>query len=160
MTLGARLTAERKRLKKTVLEFANDCAVSKSAQINFEKDRQAPGSAYLLAASRLGVDVGFVLVGKPGIYVPGLSPDRRPEIEELIDDYLATTSEIQERVRLMLIGAPKPTLRERGSTAETSDEKKLLKRYRDLGQVQREQALNMLKVLALGGDNTNKENPR
>ena len=62
--VGERLVEERKRLAKTVAGMAEECAVSKQAQINFEKGRQLPGGAYLIAAARLGVDVSYVLTGQ------------------------------------------------------------------------------------------------
>ena len=62
--VGERLVEERKRLAKTVAGMAKECAVSKQAQINFEKGRQLPGGAYLIAAARLGVDVSYVLTGQ------------------------------------------------------------------------------------------------
>lgn len=61
--VGERLAEERKRLIKTVAGMAEECAVSKQAQINFEKGRQLPGGAYLIAAAALGVDVSYVLTG-------------------------------------------------------------------------------------------------
>lgn len=55
------------------------------------------------------------------------------------------------------------TGRREGSNASTStdlpsDERKLLKRYRALGELQRKQALDMLQVLALGGSSSGHTN--
>jgi len=63
--VGERLVEERKRLAKTVAGMAEECSVSKQAQINFEKGRQLPGGAYLIAAAALGVDIAYVLTGQP-----------------------------------------------------------------------------------------------
>lgn len=62
-TLGARLREERARLGLTQPAFATACGAKKTSQINYEADRRRPDSAYLTAASALGVDVLYVLTG-------------------------------------------------------------------------------------------------
>ncbi|MBB6259343.1 MULTISPECIES: helix-turn-helix domain-containing protein [Xanthomonas] len=64
MSVGLRLKEERKRIGLTQTELAERCGLSKRAQLNFEKDEQLPGGAYLLAATVLGVDVLYVLTGE------------------------------------------------------------------------------------------------
>ncbi|MCC4622235.1 helix-turn-helix domain-containing protein [Xanthomonas cassavae CFBP 4642] len=63
MTFGKRLKDERKRLDLTQDELATQLGVTRYAQINFEKDINLPGGAYLLAALDRGVDVMYVLSG-------------------------------------------------------------------------------------------------
>ncbi|WDM66300.1 helix-turn-helix domain-containing protein [Xanthomonas cucurbitae] len=63
MTVGKRLKDERKRLDLTQDELATQLGVTRYAQMNFEKDINLPGGAYLLAALDRGVDVMYVLSG-------------------------------------------------------------------------------------------------
>lgn len=63
MTVGKRLKDERKRFGLTQDEMAVQLGVSRYAQLNFEKDINLPGGAYLLAALDRGVDVMYVLTG-------------------------------------------------------------------------------------------------
>ncbi|MEA9586402.1 helix-turn-helix domain-containing protein [Xanthomonas sp. WHRI 10064A] len=63
MTVGKRLKDERKRFGLTQDEMATQLGVSRYAQLNFEKDINLPGGAYLLAALDRGVDVMYVLSG-------------------------------------------------------------------------------------------------
>ncbi|MBZ2436261.1 transcriptional regulator [Xanthomonas perforans] len=70
MSLGARLKAERKRLRLTQIEMAEACGISRWAQLYFEKDINVPGGAYLLAAYAAGVDVMYVLLGQPSKIEP------------------------------------------------------------------------------------------
>ncbi|WP_225042005.1 helix-turn-helix domain-containing protein [Xanthomonas campestris] len=64
MTVGKRLKDERKRFGLTQDEMATQLGVSRYAQLNFEKDINVPGGAYLLAALDRGVDVLYVLTGQ------------------------------------------------------------------------------------------------
>ncbi|MGS0640550.1 helix-turn-helix domain-containing protein [Xanthomonas oryzae pv. oryzicola] len=63
MTVGKRLKEERKRLGLTQDEMAVQLGLTRYAQLNFEKDVNLPGGAYLLAALERGVDVMYVLSG-------------------------------------------------------------------------------------------------
>ncbi|OAX88918.1 transcriptional regulator [Xanthomonas nasturtii] len=63
MTVGKRLKEERKRLGLTQDEMAVQLGLTRYAQLNFEKDINLPGGAYLLAALSRGVDVMYVLSG-------------------------------------------------------------------------------------------------
>lgn len=67
-TVGARLLTERKRLGLTQIEMAEHCGVSRWAQLNFEKDTNLPGGAYLIAAHHIGVDILYVLTATPPSY--------------------------------------------------------------------------------------------
>jgi transcriptional regulator with XRE-family HTH domain len=64
MSIGKRLKEERKRLRMTQEEMGTACGLSKWAQLNFEKDENVPGGAYLLAALSRGVDLMYVLTGQ------------------------------------------------------------------------------------------------
>lgn len=64
MTVGKRLKDERKRLGLTQDEMAVQLGLTRYAQLNFEKDINLPGGAYLLAALDRGVDVMYVLSGQ------------------------------------------------------------------------------------------------
>lgn len=70
MSVGKRLKEERKRLGLTQEEIAVQLDVSRYAQLNFEKDINLPGGAYLLAAIARGVDVMYVLSGQRSEYDP------------------------------------------------------------------------------------------
>ncbi|WP_031421355.1 helix-turn-helix domain-containing protein [Xanthomonas euvesicatoria] len=63
MTVGKRLKEERKRLGLTQEEMAVQLGLTRYAQLNFEKNINLPGGAYLLAALDRGVDVMYVLSG-------------------------------------------------------------------------------------------------
>ncbi|MEB1626269.1 helix-turn-helix domain-containing protein [Xanthomonas campestris pv. campestris] len=63
MSVGKRLKEERKRLGLTQEEMAVQLGLTRYAQLNFEKDVNLPGGAYLLAALDRGVDVMYVLSG-------------------------------------------------------------------------------------------------
>ncbi|WP_244220769.1 helix-turn-helix domain-containing protein [Pseudomonas kribbensis] len=63
-TLGERLREERDRLGINQNDFADIGGVKRNSQGNYENDRQRPDTAYLLAISRIGVDVMYVLFGR------------------------------------------------------------------------------------------------
>ncbi|MFL9926642.1 helix-turn-helix transcriptional regulator [Herbaspirillum lusitanum] len=65
ITLGQRLKEERKRLALTQPEFALAGGVEKATQINYEQDKRAPNTDYLVAIAGIGVDIGYVLLGIP-----------------------------------------------------------------------------------------------
>ncbi|OOW80449.1 transcriptional regulator [Xanthomonas campestris pv. vitiswoodrowii] len=70
MTVGKRLKEERKRLGLTQDEMAVQLGLTRYAQLNFEKDINLPGGAYLLAALDRGVDVMYVLSGHRALLDP------------------------------------------------------------------------------------------
>ena len=47
-------------------ELAERCGITREQQGRFERDDNAPGGAYLVAAAALGVDVVYVLTGLAG----------------------------------------------------------------------------------------------
>ncbi|MFS2114345.1 helix-turn-helix domain-containing protein [Herbaspirillum frisingense] len=64
-TIGERLKAERARLGFNQTEFAGVGGVQRRAQVFYEQDERRPDAGYLLAVSRLGVDVQYVVTGTP-----------------------------------------------------------------------------------------------
>ena len=105
--VGERLVEERKRLAKTVAGMAEECAVSKQAQINFEKGRQLPGGAYLIAAARLGVDVSYVLTGqRAGGVKP--APTLTEEEETMLGYFRDASKEVRRAALGALLGASAP----------------------------------------------------
>jgi transcriptional regulator with XRE-family HTH domain len=64
ITTGARIRQERRRLGLTQDDFAKKVGVHRRTQVNYESGIRGPDSAYLEAASRIGVNVGYVLTGE------------------------------------------------------------------------------------------------
>lgn len=60
---------ERERLRLSQPAFAELGGAKKHSQINYESDRRAPDSDYLSAIAKHGVDVLYILTGRP---TPGL----------------------------------------------------------------------------------------
>lgn len=60
---GKRLKEERERLGLSQAKFAEECGVGKTAQYTYEKGTRHPGSLYLDAAEKLGVDTVYVMTG-------------------------------------------------------------------------------------------------
>lgn len=65
MSIGSRLTEERKRSGLTQADFAEKVGVSRNTQINYEADKREPTSAYLQAVKAVDIDVDYVLYGMP-----------------------------------------------------------------------------------------------
>lgn len=63
-TVGARIRAERLALKLTQDAFSKRVGVHRRTQVNYESGEREPDTTYLEAASRIGVDIGYVLTGK------------------------------------------------------------------------------------------------
>lgn len=63
-TLGERLREERDRLGINQNELADIGGVKRNSQGNYERGRQNPDTAYLLAIAKVGVDVMYVLFGR------------------------------------------------------------------------------------------------
>lgn len=55
----------RKAKSLSQAEFAERCGIGRTGQINFEKNLNQPGAAYLLALEALGIDASYVLTGRP-----------------------------------------------------------------------------------------------
>lgn len=63
--LGSRLRQERKRLRLTQIEFAELGGVAQNAQGHYENGKRVPKADYLQRLSVAGVDIPYVLSGKP-----------------------------------------------------------------------------------------------
>ena len=64
MTMGERLKEERLRIGVNQTVLAEKCGVTKNTQLAYEKGERNPDTAYLAAASSLGVDVLYVITGQ------------------------------------------------------------------------------------------------
>lgn len=63
MSIGDRISKERKRLKLTQAEFALKMGVSLSSQKRFEANERAPSVHYIGDMAKLGADIGYVMSG-------------------------------------------------------------------------------------------------
>lgn len=82
---GARLVAERERLKCEPLEFAEMLGFGKSTQYRYEKGERSPDGEYLSAAHKKGVDILYVITGnRTGVGVMQEQPSYTPA-ERLAD---------------------------------------------------------------------------
>ncbi|MBJ2206667.1 helix-turn-helix transcriptional regulator [Pseudomonas carnis] len=100
--IGARLQAERKRLGLNQDQFGDAVGVSKRTQAAYEAGTTDPTSVYLnRAASKLGVDVLFVVTGVP---IPRPVSDLSTGEEKLVCRYRSLPEGDQEVVD-RIIGA-------------------------------------------------------
>ncbi len=60
-----RLRHERKRLGMNQTDFAAAGGVQQHAQVNYEKGARYPDAGYLVGIAELGVDVQYLLTGRP-----------------------------------------------------------------------------------------------
>lgn len=98
-TLGDRLREERKRLALSQTEFASRCSTSQKVQTSSETGKQLPGSAYLLAAASIGVDVGYVLTGVRTVRPPGMNHHELELFNQIVDLFSRLSD---EQLRLLL----------------------------------------------------------
>lgn len=98
MTIGSRLKDERARLRMSQTDFASAAGVSKNTQINYEKDERSPDAAYLVAVAAVGVDVNFVLFGKP---MPVADESLNQAEAEVLGYYRGMSDYNKESVRRM-----------------------------------------------------------
>lgn len=61
---GARIRAERVSLGYSQAAFAKELGIHRNTQGNYESGAREPDVAYLAAASKAGVDIGYVLRGE------------------------------------------------------------------------------------------------
>jgi len=61
----SRLKMERTRLGLTQADFARAGGVSTPSQTGYENGKAAPGIDYLAGIARIGVDVQYVITGRP-----------------------------------------------------------------------------------------------
>lgn len=71
MSIGERLREERSRLGLSQAQLGEIGGVQKQAQLKYEKGDRQPDALYLEAVAAAGVDVLYVLTGKP---VPAATP--------------------------------------------------------------------------------------
>jgi transcriptional regulator with XRE-family HTH domain len=88
-TIGVRLRQERIRIGLTQRELGRVGGVAANAQGSYEQDRRSPRADYLSKILEVGIDVIYVLTGKP---VP---PSGNPNLDgisepldSIFDDYL------------------------------------------------------------------------
>ncbi len=62
-SIGARLREERVRLGHSQTVFGAVGGVLKQAQLKYEKGERYPDAAYLEAASRIGADIQYIVIG-------------------------------------------------------------------------------------------------
>lgn len=92
---GERLKAERKRLGLSQAGLAARVLLKPQAQLKYEAGATSPTVTYLYRVARLGVDVHYLLTGKPNPLKP------LPEAE-LVALYRAAPAEVQKGVLAML----------------------------------------------------------
>lgn len=63
-SFGARIRAERLSLGFSQAAFAKKLGIHRNTQGNYESSEREPDAAYLAAASKAGVDIGYVLRGE------------------------------------------------------------------------------------------------
>lgn len=75
--MGKRLKEERERLGFSQPAFAALAEASKSSQASWEKETAYPNAKALEVWARIGVDVSYVVTGKPALGVEALTADER-----------------------------------------------------------------------------------
>ena len=80
-TYGERLKHERLRLKLTQAQMADAGGVKCQAQGCYERDVSLPRAPYLAAITLLGVDVLFIITGRPTLQVG--APIQKPNNKSL-----------------------------------------------------------------------------
>ena len=68
-TYGERLKHERLRLKLTQAQMADAGGVKRQAQGCYERDVSLPRAPYLAAITLLGVDVLYIITGRPTLQI-------------------------------------------------------------------------------------------
>lgn len=79
--LGDRLREERERLTLNQNEMADAGGVKRNSQGNYERGKQNPDTAYLLAVAEVGVDIHYVLTGSRLATGSHLAEDERMVLE-------------------------------------------------------------------------------
>jgi transcriptional regulator with XRE-family HTH domain len=80
-SIGLILKEERLRLGMSQDEFAVAGGVKRRAQQNYEQDERSPDALYLRKLAAIGVDVQYVLTGRPSTSLLG------PEESELVSGF-------------------------------------------------------------------------
>lgn len=63
MTIGARLKEERLKIGLNQTDLAKECGISKNTQLAYEKGERSPDAEYFVKASKLGLDMLYVVFG-------------------------------------------------------------------------------------------------
>lgn len=84
---GARLSEERKRLKKTQNQMAESGGVAKSTYCNYEAGIRAPDALFLGRIAEAGADVIYILTGRR------VEKSIAPDEAALLDSYRAISDE-------------------------------------------------------------------
>lgn len=106
MGIGTRLKEERQRLSLTQQALAEACGSSKRQQVRYETEEQVPGGEYFAGAAELGVDVVYVLTGKPASTGTGVSAEEAMLLAAYRNAPAATRALV-----LAALGAPAATQR-------------------------------------------------
>lgn len=86
-SVGARLREERERLGYSQESFAALAQASRPTQFNYESDKRAPDSNYLVAIAAAGADVLYILTGQRA------QPPVSKRVQTLLNHYEATDEE-------------------------------------------------------------------
>ncbi|MCP5275051.1 MAG: helix-turn-helix transcriptional regulator [Burkholderiales bacterium] len=68
MSIGSRLREEREKINMTQEDFAIACGVRRRAQSSYESDTRSPDAKYLEAATKIGVDISYVIYGQENTF--------------------------------------------------------------------------------------------
>lgn len=66
-----RLKEERERIGHTQAQLAAIAGVTKTSQSNYESDKRQPDTGYLAAIAGAGIDVQYVVTGRPAAPIAG-----------------------------------------------------------------------------------------
>ncbi|MCO1335345.1 helix-turn-helix transcriptional regulator [Microbulbifer sp. OS29] len=80
---GPRIAAERKRLKLSQAEAAEECGVSREMWGKYERGKAAMGTEVLSSFVSVGADPLFILTGQTHSLAPEIAPDE----QLLLDSY-------------------------------------------------------------------------
>lgn len=93
--IGNRLRQERERLKLNRSQLAKLAGITGGSQTNYESGVRSPDATYLAAIAAIGVDVSYLLTGKPLLTKP-LSEDE--------DELLACYRQLDIRGKVNALG--------------------------------------------------------
>jgi transcriptional regulator with XRE-family HTH domain len=63
MEIGVRLSEERTRLGYSQADICGSCGISKRSYIHYESGDRSPDAEFLGAASKIGMDIQFIVIG-------------------------------------------------------------------------------------------------
>lgn len=91
LEIGDRLKEERLRLGMTQVQLAAELGIAKKSQTNYELGNSSPSADYLAALAAVGVDVGYVLTGKPSAALSNIE-------SELLRRFRAASTDVRAAV--------------------------------------------------------------